>query len=370
MNLRIGIVCYPSYGGSGVVATELGKQLARRGHSVHFISYDLPFRLREEYHEVFYHAVDLPSYPVFPAQPYMLSLTNKIVEVARYHSLDLLHVHYAVPHATAAYLAKQIIGGNRPKIITTLHGTDITLVGSSPAFRDVIAFSIQQSDGVTAVSRDLAHQTKRFFSIDRPIHTIYNFVDATRFVPTPSAGNRREKVMIHISNFRPVKRVKWVVKTFLRLAYEMPVRLVLVGDGPDAAEVRGLVQQYGMQSRVDFLGKRDQIAPLLQNADVLILPSEQEAFGLVALEAMACQVPVVASHVGGLPELIEDGKSGFLVPVNHLDGFYERTKQLLMDEGLRQEMGIHARRTALKRFSSDMIVDQYLSFYQEVMSRP
>lgn len=368
VGFRIGIVCYPSYGGSGVVATELGKHLAKRGHDVHFISYDLPFRLRNDSRNVYFHAVDLPTYPLFPDQPYLLSLTNKIVEVTRYHQLELLHVHYAIPHATAAYLARQVMGGHSPKIVTTLHGTDITLVGGSPSFFDVTAFSIEQSDGVTAVSRNLAEQTKEQFSIRKPVATIHNFVDIQRFAPAFSTRtNIDEKVLIHISNFRPVKRAIWAVRVFLQLSERLPLRLVLVGEGPDIAEARSLVQQHRMQDRVAFMGKHDDVVPLLQNADLMILPSLQESFGLAVLEAMACGVPAVASSVGGLPELIVNGVTGVMVPAHDFDQFCQRTYELLIDDERRKQMGLAARQRAVQHFSADQIVNEYEQFYDEVM---
>jgi len=380
--LRIGITCYPSYGGSGVVASELGRQLARRGHSVHFITYEVPFRLTRFEENIFFHGVEVPAYPLFQHPPYLLALANKMVEVARYQDLDILHVHYAIPHATSAYLARQVLSstgnGRRPAVVTTLHGTDITLVGSDPSFSDIIAFSIDQSDGVTAVSDALRRQTLESFRVKAEIETIHNFVDPADY-PEPGAGGGREfrsclgraeeTVVAHMSNFRPVKRADLVVRLFAAACGDVPSRLVLIGDGPDVPRAREEAARLRVAGRVRFLGKQERVAELVAAVDVFVLPSLQESFGLAALEAMAAGVPVIASRVGGLPEVVGEGEGGSLYEPDDFGGMVSGLRALAVDPGLRRESGRKARDRAFRLFSSEKIVPEYERFYEAVIAR-
>jgi len=370
--VRIGITCYPSYGGSGVVATELGMQLARRGHSVHFICYDLPFRLDRYQANIAYHEVDVPTYPLFKYPPYLLALTNKLVETARYESLDLLHVHYAIPHATSACLARDIVGGGL-KVITTLHGTDITLVGAEPSFREVIAYSINSSDGVTAVSEALRRDTLNTFPVTTEVVVIPNFVDPEiyRRRPDPELRARfagpEDKVLIHVSNFRPVKRAPLAVRVLAGINHRMPAQLLMVGDGPEVAAAHELARELGVEDRVHFLGRQENVVELLSLADLFLLPSEKESFGLAALEAMACEVPVVASRVGGLPEVVTDGVSGFLVDPDDVAGMVERSLEVLCEPGLHGRMAAAARAAAVNSFPAAAVVERYEAYYRQVL---
>lgn len=374
-NLRIGISCYPVYGGSGVVATELGMELARRGHEVHFITYAQPFRLPYFVERVYYHEVEVPSYPLFEHPPYNLALSVFIHNVTVQHGLDLVHAHYAVPHATSAWLAKQML--NRPdfRIVTTLHGTDITLVGQDPSFQAITQFSIQKSDGLTAVSEYLRRETVEHFDVPASaVRVIPNFVDLDRYRRDAYPCLRSkfalegEKIVTHISNFRSVKRVEDVVSVFARITERVPARLLLVGDGPDRVRAQEQASQLGISSRVFFLGKQNSVAELLSCSDMFLLPSETEAFGLVALEAMACGVPVVASRVGGLPEVVPDPPAGHLLPVGDVDAMAEAATQLLADDEQWAEASRLAR-AAAERFSADRIVPMYEQTYREVLNR-
>ncbi len=370
--MKVGIICYPSYGGSGVVATELGRQLAARGHFVHFISYDVPFKLSTYEANVTFHEVDIPSYPLFAYPPYLLALANKVVEVSRRYSLDILHAHYAIPHATCGFLAREVLGG-RLKVVTTLHGTDVTLLGSNPSFSDIIRFSIESSDGVTAVSQDLARVTRELFDIRSPIEVIYNFVDASRFRPLEVEDLRSRicspetRVLVHISNFRPVKQPVAVIDIFHAVQQELPAVLLLVGDGPEMARVQQRVDELGIAQRVKFLGKQEEVVEILSLSDLMLLPSTQESFGLVALEAMACQVPVIASRVGGLPEVVVHGRAGFLYSPADLEGMAQGAITILSDPALREEMGLHARAIAVEKFSADEQVARYERYYEQVL---
>ena len=376
--MRIALTCYPTYGGSGVVASELGRQLARRGHEVHFITYDVPFRLRGFQERLYFHEVEVPAYPLFKHPPYLLALANKMVEVAQSARLDILHVHYAIPHATSAYLARQVIeasgDGPAPAVVTTLHGTDITLVGSEPSFAGITAFSIQASDGVTAVSEALKRQTLETFKVSRDIRVIHNFVDPEDYADLSacwrgSLAENGELVVAHVSNFRPVKRADVVVKVFAAACRDMPARLALIGDGPDLHKVRAEAERLGVSDKLVFLGQQEQIGELLASADVFFLPSLQESFGLAALEAMAAGVPVVATRVGGLPELVGDGDGagGFLYEVDDFDGMAQGLRTLLTDRDLRARVSARARHRALSLFSSEIIVPQYEAFYRDVL---
>jgi N-acetyl-alpha-D-glucosaminyl L-malate synthase BshA len=377
--MRIGIVCYASVGGSGIIATELGKTLAARGHDVHILSNDTPFRLSEFQPGLTFHRVETPSYPLFREPQYLLSLANKIVQVVRDERLDVVHAHYAIPHATAAYLARQILVASHPdrvpSIITTLHGTDITLLGSDRSYSEAVAFCIEQSDGVTAVSESLKADTYRELAISKDIRVIPNFLDCsvhhrvdarplrTRIVCDPAA-----KIAIHVSNFRPVKRTPAVVEIFARISRTVPAHLIMVGDGPDLSAASRLAREYGLDDRVHFLGEQDQVRPLLSMADVFLLPSAQESFGLAALEAMACEVPVVASRVGGLPEVIDHGVDGFLHPLDDLDGMAASAVALMTDAGLHQRIAAAALNAVHTRFCGDRIVPLYERFYEEVVA--
>ena len=335
--MNVGIVCYASVGGSGIIATELGKVLASRGHNIHILSSEPPARYGDYQPGLTFHRVDTPSYPLFREPQYLLSLANKIVQVSREEHLDLVHAHYAVPHATAAYLAKQILAGSGhkvPQVITTLHGTDITLLGADRSYSETVAFCIQQSDAVTTVSESLKADTYRELGVTCDIRVIPNFIDAS--VTRRDVGALRarlapngEPLVIHVSNFRPVKRTPAVVDVFARVRRQTPARLLMVGDGPDLAEASRLARALGVEADVEFVGVQDQVVPLLSAANAFLLPSEQESFGLAALEAMACEVPVVASRVGGLPEVIEDGVNGFLHALDDLDGMARSTLRLL-----------------------------------------
>ena len=373
--MNIGITCYPVYGGSGVVATELGKALAARGHRIHFIAYSMPFRLGHVTENVYFHEVTVNSYPLFDYPPYSLSLTSKMVDVVLYEKLDLLHVHYAIPHAASAVMARQILEtrGLRIPVITTLHGTDATIVGNDPSFAPVVEYSINESDGVTAVSSYLRQETLRNFGVTRPIEVIPNSVDTTRFKRLNKQHFRQalcpnaEKVLVHVSNFRPVKRAGDVVRVLHRLKSEgRNVMLLLVGDGPDRVPTEHLARELGVYDEVRFLGKQEPIEEILSIADVFIMPSGSETFGLAALEAMACGVPVVASDIGGLPELVEDGISGFLCPLGDIDAFSNRTRQLLTDEHLHQTISDGALQRAVEHFDQRTIVPLYEAFYERI----
>jgi N-acetyl-alpha-D-glucosaminyl L-malate synthase BshA len=373
--MNIGIVCYPSVGGSGVVATELGKALAVRGHQVHFISTETPFRL--EFQEgLSFHQVLTPTYPLFREPQYLLSLSNKIVEVAREHRLDVIHAHYAVPHATAAFLSRQVLASSGsdhvPRVVTTLHGTDITLVGNDPSYSQIVAFSIEQSDSVTAVSDSLRAATYADLAVRREIVVIPNFLDASvhRRLERPDLrrrftdGDPAAKIVIHISNFRPVKRIDAVLSIFDRIRREVPARLLLVGDGPELAPAYRQARALGIESLMHSVGAPANVLPLLSIADVFLLPSAQESFGLAALEAMACEVPVVASRVGGLPEVIEHGASGFLHPPEALDDMAASAVSLLTDAALHRRVAGNARRRVAEHFCTERIVPMYEACYR------
>ena len=377
--MNIGVVCYASVGGSGIVATELAKALADRGHSVHLISGDTPFRFAEYQPGLSFHRVMTPSYPLFREPQYLLSLANRIVQVSREFSLDIVHAHYAVPHATAAYLAKQILKDSAPEcvpqVITTLHGTDITLIGSDPSYSETVAFSIDRSDGVTAVSESLRADTYRALPVKRDIAVIPNFLNCEVHRRVANAALRArycppgcEKLVIHVSNFRPVKRVDVVVQVFARINAAVPSRLLLVGDGPDVGKALDTARALNVASRVEVLGEQDQIMPLLSISDLFLLPSLQESFGLAALEAMACEVPVIASRVGGLHEVVDDGETGFLHDLQDLDGMAASAIKLLTDADLHRRFAAEGRRTVTQRFCADLIVPQYESFYAALLA--
>lgn len=374
--MKIGITCYPVYGGSGVVATELGKALANRGHEIHFIAYSLPFRLSNATGNIFFHEVNISSYPLFEYPPYSLALTSKMVDVAKYEGLDLLHVHYAIPHATSAVLAQQILQQQAldVPVITTLHGTDITIVGQDPSFRPVVNYSINQSEGVTAVSEYLREETYEHFDIQKDIEVIPNFINTDEFYRSDKDYFRRalcpngEKVLIHVSNFRPVKRAQDVVRVLHQLRQDdLPVKLLLVGDGPDRMPAEHLARELGVQDDVRFLGKQDPIMEILSVADVFLMPSGSETFGLAGLEAMACEVPVVCSDIGGLPELVQQGESGFLCELGNIEEMTARTRELITDEPLHKRMAAAARARA-HDFDTTRIVPHYEDYYEAVLA--
>ena len=375
MKLKIGIVCYPTVGGSGVVATELGKLLAEKGHEIHFISSSMPFRLNKVYGNIYYHEVGVNQYSVFQYPPYDLALASKIAEVAKRERLDVLHAHYAVPHAVCAVLAKQMVGG-KLKIVTTLHGTDITVLGYDPSLSDMIKFGIEQSDVVTAVSNALVKQTYELLDVQKPIQTVYNFVDE-RVYHKKNANHLKkeygidenEKVIIHVSNFRKVKRVPDVVRAFSLIRKHLPAKLLLVGDGPEMTVVSRLVTELGLSDDVRFLGKQDKLDELYSISDVKMLLSEKESFGLVLLEAMACGVPCIGTTIGGIPEVIEDGKTGFLCELGNVEEVANKALRILTDKHLHMYMAKQAVQTVYQKFYSGQIVQQYEDIYFSLVKR-
>ena len=370
--MKIGIVCYASTGGSGIVATELAIALADGGHQMHVISTEPPFRFPAHRPNLRFHAVATPAYPLFREPQYALSLATAIVQVSRQHHLDIVHAHYAVPHAAAAYLARQIMTAHPtdrvPRVMTTLHGTDITLVGSDPSYTETVAFCIDQSDGVTAVSESLRKDTCQLLGITRDITVIPNFLDAARFArrAMPPRADPRPRIA-HISNFRPIKRVAAVVDVFARVRRQMPATLVLVGDGPELPPAQRRLRELGLDGDVEYAGQRLDIVDVLSDADVFLLPSATESFGLAALEAMACEVPVVASKVGGLPEVITEGVSGFLHAPDDHEGMAESILRLLRDPSLRERIATEGRRVAIDRFSASRIVPMYEAAYRTMI---
>jgi L-malate glycosyltransferase len=375
--VNVGIVCYASVGGSGVVATELASALAERGHDVHVLSSEVPFRMREQPRLTF-HRVQTPAYPLFREPQYVLSLANKIVQVSRTQALDIVHAHYAIPHAAAAYLARQIIADTHrpvPGIITTLHGTDITIVGSEPSYTETVAYCIGQSDVVTAVSESLKADTYRALGVKMPIQVLPNFLDCDRHRRRPSPELRdqllrgADRLVVHMSNFRPVKRVDAVVEIFRRIRAHVNARLLLVGDGPDAQIAQERLTSAGLMGEAEFLGEQLDVVALLSVADLFLLPSAQESFGLAALEAMACEVPVVASAVGGLPEVIQHGETGFLYPAGDLQEMAEAGVRLLTDDLLHERIARAGRRVVAEQFCTDVVVPRYEATYRGLLER-
>ena len=379
--MNVGIVCYASMGGSGIVATELAKALADRGHDVHVISTDQPFRLGTFHPGLIFHQVHTPSYPLFREPQYVLSLANTAVQVAREQGLDIIHAHYAVPHAIAAVLARQVLtasGSVRPpRVVTTLHGTDITVVGADPSYSEIVAFSIDQSDGVTTVSESLRAATERELPVHRSIEVIPNFLDCTVYrrsaVPDLriryTRGDPATRIVMHMSNFRPVKRIDSVLEVFAGIASRVPAVLLLAGDGPEVSTARRLARQLGVADRVHLLGPQEDVLPLLSIADLFLLPSEQESFGLAALEAMACEVPVVASNAGGLPEVIQHGATGFLHDVGDVVAMVASGVALLTDPDLHRRVTAAAVVDVRERFCADRIVPMYERHYAQVLQR-
>ena len=370
--MKIGIVCYPTYGGSGVVATELGKALASKGHQIHFISYAMPMRLDGYLGNIYYHEVEMASYPLFEFPLYTPALASKIVEVATFEKLDLIHAHYAVPHATSAYLAREILN-NGLRIVTTLHGTDITLVGLEPSFLPVMKFSIEQSDGVTAVSRFLKEKTLTNYGIEKDIHVIPNFVDTEKYKRIECEdvcerfAPRGEKILIHTSNFRSVKRVPDVIKIFHEVRKKVPSKLILIGDGPERSNCEILVRELDLQKHVRFLGKQLELVPILSAADLFLMPSQSESFGLSALEAMSCGVPVISSSVGGLPELQVHGQTGYIAEIGDIDRMSRYAVELLTN-GAKHKLFMEAARRRALEFEAHKIVAMYEEYYEQCLA--
>ena len=373
--MNIAIVCYPTFGGSGVLATELGKVLAEKGHNIHFITYQQPVRLSGFHANIFYHEVRVPTYPLFDFPPYETALASAMVDVANNHDIDLLHVHYAIPHASAAYMAKQILRkqGKRLPVITTLHGTDITLVGRDKTYSPVVTFSMEESDILTAVSENLKEETYRNFSIQKPIDVIYNFIDIKRFNKKPVDAFKKliapngEKIIVHASNFRKLKRIQDVVKVFLEIDKKIPSKLLLIGDGPERPEIEAFTRTCNQCGEIKFLGKQEQIEDILPIADLFLLPSEYESFGLAALEAMAAEVPVISTNAGGLPEININGFSGYMSNVGDIDDMSKNAIAILSDSATHLQFKANALAQA-KRFGIDTIVPQYEALYERVIS--
>jgi N-acetyl-alpha-D-glucosaminyl L-malate synthase BshA len=378
--MRIGITCYPTYGGSGVVATELGLELAERGHEVHFISYAQPIRLSGPHPNIHYHEVEVSRYPLFEYPPYDLALASRMAEVAELYDLDLLHVHYAIPHSVSALLARQMMAakprGRKLPFVTTLHGTDITLVGLDRSYLPITRFSIEQSDGVTAISQYLRERTLREFDIRNEIRVIYNFVNCDVYVRGKEASDLKqeyapngERLLVHLSNFRPVKRITDCIEVFERVRKKIPSKLLMIGDGPDRSRAEWLAVQKGIHDDVIFLGKQEQVQEKLALSDILLLPSELESFGLAALEGMACEVVPIATRVGGIPELIEHGKSGYLADVGDVESMARYAIDLLGDDAALQTMAKASRAVAQSRFCASRIIPQYEVNYRRVVVR-
>jgi L-malate glycosyltransferase len=372
--LKIGITCYPTVGGSGVVATELGKMLAENGHEIHFISSSIPFRLNRIYHNIFYHQVEVNQYSVFQYPPYDIALASKMAEVANRENLDILHVHYAIPHAVCAILAKQMAKVD-VKIVTTLHGTDITVLGYDPSLTEAIKFGIEKSDVVTAVSNSLIEQTNELIQPDKLIETVYNFIDERIYQKRDANHLKKEfgikedeKVIIHVSNFRPVKRVQDVVKSFARIAQAMPAKLLMVGDGPEMTPVCGLVKKLGLTDKVHFLGKQENLDELYSISDLKLLLSEKESFGLVALEAMACGVPCIGTNVGGMPEVIQHGVTGYICELGDIDDISTKAIMLLSNPQLHQEFANNGVSVVNTKFRAQQIVGQYEQLYYKLLN--
>ncbi len=372
--MKIGIICYPTFGGSGVIATELGKSLSERGHEVHFICYNLPARLTTSAKNIYFHLVDVVSYPLFKFPPYTIALASKTAEVIEKYKLELIHAHYAVPHSTSAHLAQQVVGNKSVKIITTLHGTDIRLVGLDPSYFRVTKYAIENNNGLTAVSQYLAKVTKDEFCTNCNIRVIPNFVNTARFLRQPNQSLRGhyakpdERIITHISNFRSLKQVPDVVLTFEKIVRELPARLLLIGEGPEFDRTLELVNRLSLRQQVTFLHQLDNVQDILGISDLFLLPSEMESFGLAALEAMSCEVPVVASDVGGLPEVVEHGANGFLAPIGDIEQMSRYALQILQDKKLAEQFGARGREIAKIKFSEDTIVKMYEDYYQEILA--
>jgi N-acetyl-alpha-D-glucosaminyl L-malate synthase BshA len=375
--MKIGITCYPTYGGSGVVATELGIELASRGHEIHFISYAPPFRLSGHEDRIQFHEVPVSTYPLFEFPPYALSLATRMSEVAEYYGLDLLHVHYAIPHSVSALLARQMLAGRgrRLPFVTTLHGTDITLVGADHAYLPITRYAIDESDGVTSISDYLRRETIATFGTTRPIEIVSNFVNCDVYVREPEEAARvraqyadkGEAVLVHLSNFRPVKRVQDVVRIFAGILKEVPARLMMIGDGPERSQAEWLAKRLGVSRQIHFLGKHDRVNTLLPAADLMLMPSEMESFGLAALEAMACEVPTIATNVGGVPELIQNGVTGMLFPVGDVDAMAQAAVAILRNPERLRQMSQAGRDLAQREYCASRVIPKYEEFYASIL---
>jgi L-malate glycosyltransferase len=372
--MKIGIVCFPTYGGSGAVAGELAKGLANRGHQIRMISYSLPFRLKKFTKNIIFHEVDTLNYPPFPSPPYVLSLASQIIEICREDTLDVLHLHYAIPHTTSAFLARCVLGATSPVLITTLHGTDITLVGSHPSYYPITKFSIEQSDGITCVSEYLKNTTRNVFHSDGEIKVIYNFVDIEKFRPQSLQELKKsycrdgEKMLMHISNFRPVKRIEDVIDIFFRINKDVESQLLLIGDGEERKGALQKACDLRIRDRIHFLGKQDNVEDLIPMADLLLLPSADESFGLVALEALSCGVPVIGTDRGGLPEVVTHGLCGFLHPVGDVEAMAASATRALTDEHLMEKLRNEARKRAAEHFDERVIIPRYEAFYEHIIA--
>ncbi len=372
--MKIGVVCYPSFGGSGVIATELGIAMAQRGHEVHFISYETPIRLQGYIKNVYYHEVQVPSYPLFKYPPYALALASHILEIVQSHGLDLLHAHYAIPHTISAYLAQQMAENHGFKIVTTLHGTDIMLVGREDPYRSITQFALRASDGVTAVSKFLADYTHETFHADREIRVIHNFVDTNRFCadrrpfPRSDFAEDNEKIFTHISNFRPIKRVCDIIQMFARVSKRLPAQLLMVGDGPDQVDAEALARRLGVEDRVRFLGRQSNVEGILAISDLFVMASEMESFGLASLEALSCGVPVIGTRQGGFGEVVEAGKTGLLFEVGDTQQMADLAVDLLTDEKRYLQFSQSARQAAMTQFSVNDIIPLYEGYYFEVLN--
>lgn len=371
--MRIAILCYPTVGGSGIVATELAKQLARRGHDVHVVSTDVPIRLRTFVENVYFHQVETPAYPLFKDPPTMLAVANKVAQIHKRHGLDIIHAHYAVPHATAAFLAREMCGPGGPKVVTTLHGTDITLMGADPTFAEIIRFSIEASDQVTAVSQALRKSTLELLAAQKEIEVIHNFLDMEEWhrVETPGLCQRiracGQKILVHASNFRAVKRPQDVIQIFNWVRHSVPSKLIMIGEGPELAACQALSDRLGLRDLVLYMGIQDQVVPLLSTADLFLLPSEQEAFGLAALEAMACGAPVIASTAGGLPEVVVEGETGHLLPVGDVEGMASRAIALLSDPIRHARMSKASVERVRTQFTLERVIPRYEAVYEAAL---
>lgn len=375
--MKIGITCYPTYGGSGVIATELGKALAHKGHEIHFISYSLPQRLNGFVGNIFFHEVEMSKYPLFENQIYGITLTGKTLEVIEYANLDILHVHYALPHAVSGYLTKQILRKNNRdiKLITTLHGTDITLVGLEPAFLPLVKFSIEESDGVTTVSEYLKQRTIDNYEVEKEIEVIPNFVDLDEFRPEEVSCCRKsiapfgEKILVHVSNFRKVKRIKDTIRIVEKLKDEIPIKLLLIGDGPERSDCEKLARDLGLVNEILFMGKQSELKNILSVSDLFLLPSKEESFGLSALEAMSCGVPVISSNIGGIPEVNIHGETGYLSEVGDVDDMANNCKKLLTNEKLLKRFSNNALVRAKVHFDRNIIIPQYEEYYEKILNQ-
>lgn len=371
--MKIGIVCYPSVGGSGIVASELGKSLSRRGHSVHFFSYDIPMKLEGATEKFHFHHVEVPLYPLFRFPPYTIALASKIYETSKKDPLDILHVHYAVPHSTSAFMAKQMLcsrGESPLKVITTLHGTDTALVGQMASYKPVVEYSIDFSDAVTAVSNFLRERTLEDFDIHQDIHVIHNPIDTAIFCPPPEKSKNRKKLIVHISNFRPVKRIPDAIRVFDLVRYQVAAELLMVGEGPERAGAERLASQLGLENQVKFIGWQPDVEEVLKRADLLISTSEYESFGMSIAEAMATELPVVATQAGGIPELVLDGTTGYLAPVGDVQALAEAIIKIFATPGKQEEFGQAGLQRIKSHFHVDKITDQYEALYQYVKSQP